>query len=369
MPNIPLNDIVSVALNISPISAVRAGFDLGLIVGVSTVVSAENRVKLYSTIEEMADAGFEDEDPEYEAAKLYFSQNPRPKKVAIGRWDDTGDETAVEAVTACRAKNADWYGFMVCDIDKAGIIAVAEYAEVMTPAGVFFYDTEDVDVPTKTEGNVMLALQASEYRRAFGQYSTTDYAVASALGYAMGANTKATNSSFTLAYKSEPGVIPESIDSTALNNILDANGNVYVNQGMYYNMLRQGHMASGISFDEVLGLDMLSNDIQLGVMDLLKGQLKVPQTEDGVTMLVNAINAACAESVSRGFIAPGVWNGPKILELEPGDTLPQGFVVQAESIASQSQADRDARKAPDLLVAVKLAGAIEYAVISVTVNR
>lgn len=51
------------------------------------------------------------------------------------------------------------------------------------------------------------------------------------------------------------------------------------------------------------------------------------------------------------------------------DTLPGGYLIQSEPIDSQSQADRDARKAPPIYVSLKLAGAIHHVTISVDVNR
>ena len=72
---------------------------------------------------------------------------------------------------------------------------------------------------------------------------------------------------------------------------------------------------------------------------------------------------------SAGFIAGGVWKGKKILNLETGDSIPNGYLVQAESIDSQSQVDREARKAPPIYVSLKLAGAIHYVTIIIDVNR
>jgi hypothetical protein len=372
MKLIPLSDVVNVSISVSPISAVRSGFNLGLIIGTSAVISKATRIKVYSTLEEMIADGFAIESVEYKAANLYFSQSKRPSKVVIGRWDITpvtGDATALEALTDCRAKNSDWYGFTICDATKADIIACAAYAETMIPEGIQFYTTADADVPLGTAGNVMLTLKTSAYKRSLGQYSTTPYAVSAIMGYAMGANTGEINSAYTLAYKQEVGVTPEDIDVTELTNITNANGNVYINQGISYNVFRQGEVASGVSFDEVLGIDVLSNDIQLAIMDLLAGQSKVPQTEGGVSLLVNSINSPCIKALGKGFITPGIWNGPQILGLEPGDTLAQGFMILAEPIATQSQADRDARKSPPIYVAVKLAGAIEFVLISVSINR
>jgi hypothetical protein len=109
-------------------------------------------------------------------------------------------------------------------------------------------------------------------------------------------------------------------------------------------------------------------------MDLLYGNPKIPQTDAGITQIINVINQACDKYVKIGFVAPGTWNGSAILNddgkgLATGDTLTKGYLVLSESLSDQSQADRDARKAPPIYVAVKLAGAVEFVTIQVDVNR
>ena len=185
----------------------------------------------------------------------------------------------------------------------------------------------------------------------------------------MGANTGVANSAYTLAYKTEVGVSTEDLTLTQVATIKGQNGNVYISRGNTYNLFEQGIMADGTPFDEVINLDMLSNDIQLACMDLLTSVRKVPQTEDGVTMLIDAITGPCVDARNRGFIAPGVWKAEPILTLNTGDALSQGFSVLSESIASQSASDRSARISPPIYVPIKLAGAIEHVNITVKVNR
>lgn len=366
-----LNDIVNVVVSLSPVAAVRSGFNLGLIIGDSDVIPKADRVRTYTSTDAMIDDGFDLTDPEVIAAQLYFNANGRskPTRVAIGVWDSTGAETALEAVQACRAANSDWYGFTVLDALKADIQDVAAYTESAKPASAYFYTTADADVLAGTAGNIMETLKGLKYRRTLGQYSKTNYAVASILGYAMGANTGLINSAYTLAYKSEVGVATEDLTDSQVTDIKGVNGNVYINRGATYDVFEQGVMADGTPFDEIINLDMLSNNIQLAVMDLLTGYPKIPQTEDGVSLLINAINRPCSNARNIGFIAPGVWNAPSILDLSTGDMLSAGYLIMAESVASQSQADREARKAPPIYVCIKLAGAIEHVVINVQVNR
>lgn len=365
----PLSDIVSVNVVVSPAAATNNGFNTGLIVGSSTIISVTDRVKVYSGTDAMLADGWAGTEPEYLAAQIYFSQSPRPNKVVIGRWNSTGSETAVAAVTACRAANNAWYAAYVCGAAKADILAVAAYIESATQLSTYFYDTKDTDVLPGTAGNVMQTLKAAKRRRTFGQYSTVLYAAVAAMGYAMGANTGLDNSAFTLAYKSEAGVTAESLTSTQVSTVLGYYGNVYTNYGATYDLLVQGTMHDGTHFDEVLNLDVLSNAIQTSVMNALTTSAKIPQTEGGVSVLVSAVTSPCESARKRGALAPGVWKGAPILSLKTGDTLSTGYLVLADSMDNQTQADRDVRKSPPIYAAVKMAGAIEHAVIGVIVNR
>ena len=195
------------------------------------------------------------------------------------------------------------------------------------------------------------------------------------MGYAMGQNRSTSNSAFTLAYKKLVGVTTDDLTETQVQYVCGdsetegVNGNVYVNRADSYDILQEGCMADGTYFDEILNLDMLKNEITLSVMDLLTSQPKIPNTDAGVVSIINVINVACNKFVKTGFIAPGVWNGGEVLNLTNGTTLDAGYIVMAEAVADQSQADRDARKAPPIYVCIKTAGAIHYVTIAVNVNR
>ena len=56
------------------------------------------------------------------------------------------------------------------------------------------------------------------------------------------------------------------------------------------------------------------------------------------------------------------------MNLNTGDTLPKGYLVQVEPIENQSAGDRRERKAPPVYVAVILAGAIHIVTIKVVVE-
>lgn len=367
MATLPLSDIVNITVSTSASTTALKGFNVGLIIGKATAITPTVRTKEYTDTDSMIADGFVSTDPEYKAAVLYFSQNPRPNKVIIGRWDGTGSETALAAVQACRAKNTEWYGFTVCGATKTEIQSIAQYADTTAIKSRYFYTTADSDTKAGTAGNIFATLKGLKYK-AFGLYSTTTDAAAAALGYAMGANTRLANSAYTLAYKTLVGVTVDDLTSTEVTTIKGNYGNVYISRGNTYSLLEDGILASGQYFDEVINTDMLVNDVQLGIIDLLNSVTKIPQTEDGVSQIVSKISDACEDSVDRGFLAPGIWNAASFKSVNTGDMLSKGYIILSDSISSQNQTDRANRLSPNIYVLCKLAGAIQHVNIQISVN-
>ena len=284
-------------------------------------------------------------------------------------------ETAVEAATACRSANSEWYALVVCGqkSNSATIQLLAAWAESATPSTLYAFNTDEATAKTSSTADIFSVLKALGYKQTFGQYSTSTSqpdCVAGIIGYAMGQMVGGLrNSAYTLNFKSITGLTTEVITTTQFGYISGKNGNVYVNRGEFYNWLQNGTMVDGSYFDERIYLDKLANDIQLNVADLFNQVPKVPQTESGVTQIISTIIVAMEQAVRVGFVAPGKWLGQAILNLAYGDTLPKGYLVQSEPIADQAKADRDARKSPPIYVAAKLAGAIHSVVIRVDVDR
>jgi hypothetical protein len=257
--------------------------------------------------------------------------------------------------------------------------AIAAWVETATPTSIYAFTTSDADVLTANPSpdDIFSFLQALNYKRTIGQYATTQtavypnniYAIVAIMGYACGQNSGLANSSFTLKFKEEVGIATEPLTSSQVTIIEGKNGNLYLSYGNSYELFEQGKMVNGDFFDEVLNIDMLVNEIQLSVMDLLVANPKIPQTDEGNTQIMRTIGLACEESVNMGFLAPGTWNGPNVLNLKTGDVLPKGYVIQSPPMSQQSAADRALRKASPIYVCVKEAGAVHSLVIGVYVDR
>lgn len=370
MPFLKIDDIVNVVVSTAAAATPRDGFNIGLIVGKSTHIPASERCRVYGGLSAMTDDGFLESEPEYKAAKLYFAQNPTPGKLVVGVCGTS--ETWVAAITACKAANSQWYGVYIASEGAAALKAadhqaIAAYIETIRAA--YFFDDATAADKTNVDSDVFSLLKKQSIHRSVGLYSATAYAGAALMGFAMGANDGTANSAYTLAYKSLIGVTPDALTENEVTLLAGKNANYYITRGGTYNVMEKGVTADSTWFDELIGLDQLANDMQLACMDLLANtKTKIPYTDAGAMQFVLACNEACDDAVTRGFLAPGIWRGAPVLELETGDALEAGYKCQAESVADQSAASKSLRICPPIYVCAILAGAIHSVTIKVNVE-
>lgn len=288
------------------------------------------------------------------------------------------DGIAAESVTACVALMDDlatqFYGVMfaaAAAIADGDHVAVAEFVQGSGNPhiyGVTVTNTQVLSAVVTTD--LASLLKAANYTRTFCQYSENPHAVASFFGRAFTVDFNANNSTITLMYKQEPGIAPLDLQPSQVETLEAKRCNVFVQYNNNTAILEQGVMSGQAYFDEIHGLDWLANRIQTDVYNVLfTSPTKVPQTDAGTHLLVTTIEGSCIAGVNNGLLAPGVWNSNGFGEIRQGDFLPKGFYVFAPRIATQAQADREARKSVPIQVAAKLAGAIHTVDITVNVNR
>ena len=290
------------------------------------------------------------------------------------------DGAASEPLVDCWADlldtNSDWYGGLTADasVTDDDHIAVAGLIEGNDASqsriyGVTITNANVLD--PVIENDLASRLKALGYKRTFTQYSSSSpYAAASLFGRAFTVNFNANKSTITLKFKQEPGVVAETLKSSQAAALKAKNCNVFVNYANGSAIIQEGVMVNGYFFDEVHGTDWLQNDVQTRCWNLLyQSKTKVPQTDAGMNMLVNQIEASCEAGVNNGLIAPGVWTADGFGQIENGTTLPKGYYVYAPPVATQSQSDREARKSVPIQVAVKLAGAVHFVDVAIDVNR
>ena len=98
-PPLALSNIVNISVTVSPSAVTSNTFNQGLFIGpTSTAIPSYGtnaRLRQYPSATAMLSDGFTAVSPEYIAAQIYFSQNPQPQYIWIGRQD----LTAIGAVT------------------------------------------------------------------------------------------------------------------------------------------------------------------------------------------------------------------------------------------------------------------------------
>lgn len=279
-------------------------------------------------------------------------------------------ESIVESLNNLQDYNSSWYGLAFTkEITEQNAKDIAAWTEARVK--IFGYTTKIGAVADGgSTSDIGSFFKLNLYRRTFTVFDNNDdYAAISALARAFTVNFNAQNSTLTLKFKQMPGITPVEITESQRLALVAKNVNYYTFFGDSA-MLADGVMASGVFFDEVHGLDWFQNAIETNVFGyLFTRTTKVPQTDKGVAQLEQQVEKACQEAVNNGLLAPGVWNGSPLGDIEEGDFLDKGYYIYAQPVAEQNQSDREARKAPPIQVLAKGAGAIHFADITVEFGR
>jgi hypothetical protein len=271
-------------------------------------------------------------------------------------------ETAVSALATIDGLfSTQFYGVVVPSGVAADQLACAAYCEAANPPHYFGVTTAEAGA-LDPQSTTDLASQLSNfgYNKTAVQYSTASpYAICSYLSRILTTEWRGTNTMITLMYKREPGVSPEFLSSGNADVLQAKDCNVYTGIANGAQVIQYGTSASGEYTDTIIGADSLALDIQNALFNTMyTTNTKIPQTDAGMGLLLNAVTAVCSRYVQNGYLGPGVWNAPGFGNVTQGDLLPLGFYVYAPSIALQSAEDRAARRAPLLQVAARCASAI-----------
>lgn len=365
-----LNKIVDINVQVSNPVTASTNFNLGLIIGKSDALS-ETKFKIYSKEDyatAMATDGFSSSDPEYKAATMYFAQQNSPPYVAIGAITD--ENTAAQTFTYLRGINSDWYTFCFVntDIEDSDCSAVAALVEASGTPTMFIYSSTDAKCVQDSTTNICKTIQDAGYMRTFVFYHTENIAPA-VVGLISSLNTMLDNSAYTVAYKSLAGVAAMDLTDTQLNTLVAYNGNTYCKFGNNYDFVYPGTSGEGYHVDEIYFIDAAKYLIQTSTITGLVAKKKVPQTEDGVALITSYISGACDRLNSIGFIATGIWRGDTVKALNTGDAVQNGYCIQSDTIADQSDSDRAKRISPTIYVALVGSGAIEHVILAVYITR
>jgi len=201
-------------------------------------------------------------------------------------------------------------------------------------------------------------------------------AAAALCGRMMSVNFSGSNTTATIHGKSLVGVVQDTGISSAILATCGTLGvQTYISVGGGGQYIGKVFAAArgGLFPDSIYNQDWLVFALQVaGFNALATTSTKLPQTEQGMAVLRGAYLAVLQQARINAYSAPGVWNSSDVFG-NPDDLrrniLNVGYYIYSAPVNAQSQADRVARKAPLIQIALKESGAIHSSAVIVYVNQ
>lgn len=254
----------------------------------------------------------------------------------ITSQDTTANAAIATEIAAIQTENDTWYPLGLLGTGKAEILAAAAYIE--TQEKIMIAVTEDSDVVTNVTTDVVSAGKALERNRSAVMYSGDGgaYPNIAAIGRVMSKDP----GKVSWAYKTLPGVVPNSLTSDQITNLLAKNAMFYTTISGK-NVTQNGKMLSGRYIDIQVGLDFVKARIQEQGFALVSSVDKVPYTPEGCEMIAGSVRLALKAAQDNQIVAEGSWSV----------TVPDFEDIPAE--------DKEDRVLNNVLWSAQLVGAIE----------
>jgi hypothetical protein len=260
-------------------------------------------------------------------------------------------------------------------ITSADVLAAAATVQAQNNM-LFVVSNQSTDIQS---GGILYTLMTDQYSQTRGLYygDTSSQGTANCLSYmasyasrGLSTNYNGSNTTQTMHLKQLIGVSPDpSMTQALLNYATLAGADCYVSlQGV------PAVFTSGANtyFDQIYGQMWLIGALEVaGFNYLAQSATKVPQTEAGMTGLKSAYRNVCQQGISNQYMAPGTWTSSTTFGNQAAflSNISQfGYYIYSSPISQQSQANRAARQAPLVQIAVKLAGAIQESSVVVYIN-
>lgn len=373
---LPLTNVISVSILGAPSNLSLPNINTAALFSQETP-SWSDAFKIYTQASVVA-TDFGSNSKAAAIATNFFAQQPNPIStngylVIILRQ---GAETTQAAIL--RTLNSVFYfGVLIDEEMQAAPTAFASLAAyVQTLDKMFFYTSSTA--ANYAPGGLLDLLRSSSQTHSRGLYYAQQGASPDApwlfsaayAGRALSTNFSGSDTTQTMHLKVLANVTYDTtLDQTALNAVQTAGVDVYPNIAGVPSLFTSGANAF---FDEIYNEFWFKFALQTAGFNYLRAtSTKIPQTESGIEGLKNEYRKVCDQAVNNRFVGPGSWTSPDVFG-DPASLIRNvagiGYYVYSQPISQQSTADRNARKAPLIQIAVKTQGAVHSSNVIVEVN-
>ena len=206
-----------------------------------------------------------------------------------------------------------------------------------------------------------------------GSYLAARIAMAAYMGRLMSVDFSGSNTTSTMQMKDLVNVQPDpGITQTVLNSCQSVGVDCFASIGGLPKVFSNGGPNGEFFADNAYNLEWLTVALEMALFNVIATTTtKIPQTEQGVGLLKNAIIGVLQQAVTNGYVAPGAWNSPDTFGNPVTlvrNVAQTGYYVYSQPVANQSETARENRQAPLIQVAIKLAGAVHSANCIVEIN-
>ena len=251
-------------------------------------------------------------------------------------------------LAAIQAVDDDWYLLILTSRLDADILNAAAYIE--TQMKLFDACSGSANVLNGVSGNVLELLHALKYNRTFFLYSAGQATYPEA---AWAATSHFTPGEENWAYQTAAGSVADKLSSTQRQYIRNKNGNTYEDYGGE-DVFLFGKVVSGEYIDVIRLRDWTVSQIQERLfnasVNAARSNGKIPYDDDGGTIYHGIILGVLVDGVNNNGYVKG------------------SPVVTVPLVASQSQANRSARKMAGITFSANLASAVNTGTINGTVT-
>jgi hypothetical protein len=276
-----------------------------------------------------------------------------------------------------RVANAVYFFGVVVDFVPTSIVTLSKYIQSVQQMA-FISSNNKADFQP---GGMLANLAASNLNNTRGLYyndgtlqDTVDFAAAYA-SRGLSVNFAGALQASTMNMKQLVGFLPDStLTQTDLNTCQSTGVDIYPPFG-FQGLVATGNLfTSGANgfFDQIYNQFWMTFALQVAGFDYLaQTNTKIPQTETGMDGLKNAYRNVMQQAVTAGVLAPGAWNSSTVFGNVTNlinAVAAIGFYVYSLPVAQQSVAARNARQAPLIQIAAKMAGAIHTSSVVVQIN-
>lgn len=388
-----VDNIIPVSILLTPAGLSFANFSSAFGFGVdadlqSTGSLSADTYKDYNTLDEVKEDFTEGSPPEL-MARRWFAQIPKPPQISIWIWDPAADSPAEVAAKANEEAWRYWYFFphSVFDPDdadytEADVTALADWADAnIHPVPFVTTEADAVDPQVDTDLASVLAERGNRrmfigYRKAstVSDDASQAYAMTQLAAAFHKFNPEGARTAITGEFQVLPGVVGESLTTTAYNALTDKKCVFFTEIELQGStdasrvINSQSPSSFGEFIDDVVNIDVLKNRLQVnGYNYLANAGTKRPLTPRGYAGLLKTMSETL-----KGFYDNGVLGRLEYTHPTTGndEIAKYGYVIlnSPEDVFDLSSATRRDREFPVTNIIALLARAGHRADISVSVE-